>query len=151
MSKVLKVLATAPLLLLGVLATPAAADNHMTMSYRTTVPGDNPAAACRASQNVIVAVGTVGGREVFTMPLSGPGQMTTGGCVSTLTRQVLSGSAYVANCKVLEVGFAEENGGRAYPYAFYGNPNYLAENRADCVEFLRGFHTGTLQPGGGPG
>ena len=47
--------------------------------------------------------------------------------------------------------FAEQNGGRPYPYTFYGNPNYLAENRADCVEFLRGFHTGTLQPGGGPG
>ena len=64
---------------------------------------------------------------------------------------MLSGSAHEANCKGLEPIFAEENGtGRAYPYAFYGNPDHLAKNRADCVRFPRGFHTGTLQPGGGP-
>lgn len=33
--------------------------------------------------------------------------------------------------------------------AFYGNPAYTARNRADCVRFLRAFHTGQLPPGPG--
>jgi hypothetical protein len=37
----------------------------------------------------------------------------------------------------------------SYPYYFYGNPDYLANNRSDCMRLLRGFHEGTLVPGPG--
>jgi hypothetical protein len=61
-----------------------------------------------------------------------------------------STAAYVANCKTLEPGFAEQNEtGRPYPYSFYGNPAYTAKNRRGCVFFLRAFHTGQLPPGPG--
>jgi hypothetical protein len=83
-------------------------------------------------------------------PLSEPGQLSHGACVTTITQQELSTAAYVANCKILEEGFAAQNpSGRPYPYSFYGNPDYTAENRADCVYLLRGFHTGVLPPGPG--
>src|ERR687893_2658844 len=57
-----------------------------------------------------------------------------GACASSVARGELSTAAYVANCKTLEPGFAEENGtGRPYPYSFYGNPAYTAKNRRGCV------------------
>jgi hypothetical protein len=28
-----------------------------------------------------------------------------------------------------------------YPYAFYGNPDWLAKNRADCMKILHFFHS----------
>lgn len=75
---------------------------------------------------------------------------TGGGCVSSvasigvdalMNNAFPSTSAAIENCKGIEA----EVGG--YPYAFYGNPDYLAKNRADCVYFLRGFHSGQLPPG----
>jgi hypothetical protein len=73
-----------------------------------------------------------------------------GGCASSVAQGfpdswVLSGSAFVSQCKFLEaIGVVE------YPYMFYGNPDYLAKNRADCKYFLSGFHFGVLEPGPGP-
>jgi hypothetical protein len=73
-----------------------------------------------------------------------------GACASSVARGELSTAAYVANCKTLEPDFAAQNGtGRPYPYSFYGNPAYTANNRSDCVFFLRAFHTGQLPPGPG--
>lgn len=82
----------------------------------------------------------------FTIP-------SDGGCASsvaqgfdgTLENQgALSKAAFNAQCKFLEgMGFVE------YPYAFYGNPDYLAKNRADCQRLLYGFHNGLLEPGPG--
>jgi hypothetical protein len=59
-----------------------------------------------------------------------------------------STAAAIANCKGLEdeVFSPTNGGGKPYPYAFYGNPAYVANNRADCVWFLRAFHTGLLPP-----
>lgn len=85
---------------------------------------------------------------------------TGGGCVSSIASVGLealmvgafpSTAAAIANCKFLEENaFSPANGGgKPYPYAFYGNPNYVAQNRADCVWFLRAFHTGVLPPGPG--
>jgi hypothetical protein len=56
---------------------------------------------------------------------------------------VLTGSAFISQCKFLE-GMGIE-----WPYAFYGNPDYLAKNRADCKYFLSAFHYGELPPGSG--
>lgn len=82
---------------------------------------------------------------------------TGGGCVSSVAsvgiEALMSGAfpstaAAIENCKFLETAFfAPTNGGDPYPYAFYGNPNYVAKNRAECVWFLRAFHTGLLPPG----
>jgi hypothetical protein len=73
-----------------------------------------------------------------------------GACASSVARGELSTAAYVANCKTLEPDFAAQNAtGRPYPYSFYGNPAYTANNRSDCVLFLRAFHTGQLPPGPG--
>lgn len=99
---------------------------------------DNPSALCRS--------GAVPELNEFV----GSG----GGCVSTVAsvgiQALLSGAfpsnaAAVENCKFLE---ATAFGG-GYPYSFYGNPAYTARNRADCVSFLRAFHTGQLPPGPG--
>ena len=51
--------------------------------------------------------------------------------------------AYNGQCRYLE----QELGIVSYPYDFYGNPEYHAENRADCIYFLRSFHLGLLPPG----
>ena len=82
---------------------------------------------------------------------------TGGGCVSSVASVGIealmegafpSTAAAIANCKFLEEAFfGPTNGGAPYPYAFYGNPDYLAKNRAECVWFLRAFHTGQLPPG----
>ena len=97
---------------------------------------DNPSAICRS--------GAIPELNEFV----GSG----GGCVSTVAsvgiEALLAGAfpstaAAVENCKFLE---ATAFGG-GYPYSFYGNPAYTAYNRADCVYFLRAFHTGQLPPG----
>ncbi len=63
----------------------------------------------------------------------------------------MSWLAFWQNCAALEPVFAAENGGAPYPYSFYGNPNYTAFNRLDCVFFIWSFHTGQLPPGPGVG
>ena len=74
-----------------------------------------------------------------------------GACASSVAHGgELSTAAYIANCKTLEPDFeAQSETGRPYPYSFYGNPAYIAENRSECVFFLRAFHTGQLPPGPG--
>jgi hypothetical protein len=110
------------------------------LTYVTPVPGATPAEACANSDNVILLEVRIGDL-VELVPLAEPGAMTRGGCVTTITKGELSTPAYIANCKVLEPMFAAANDGRPYPYAFYGDPDLTAKNRADCVEFLRTFHT----------
>jgi hypothetical protein len=144
-------------LIAAVLAAPAAlvtgsvaqaAEPVPTVTYTTAQPGANAAQACANSDNAIVIELRLDGEVVESFPLSGPGELTRGACVSTVTRQELTTPAYVANCKNLEPMFAAANPtGRPYPYSFYGNPEYTAKNRAGCVAFLRAFHTGTLPPG----
>lgn len=77
---------------------------------------------------------------------------TLGGCVTTVVNggggvpvpfDALSTAAINGQCRLLE------QEGINYPYNFYGNPDYLAKNRADCVYFLRAFHLGELPPGPG--
>jgi hypothetical protein len=72
-----------------------------------------------------------------------------GGCASSVAQGfpdswVLTGSAFISQCK-----FLEDMGVVEYPYAFYGNPDYVAKNRADCKYFLSSFHFGLLPPGPG--
>lgn len=97
---------------------------------------DNPSAICRS--------GAIPELNEFV----GSG----GGCVSTVASVGIeallqgafpSNAAAIENCKFLEANFF----GGGYPYSFYGNPDYTAKNRADCVYFLRAFHTGALPPG----
>lgn len=75
-----------------------------------------------------------------------------GACVTTVKRgggtlpvasDSLSILAYNNQCRYLET----EGIVPGYPYNFYGNPAYRAYNRADCIYFLRAFHTGVLPPG----
>ena len=91
---------------------------------------DNPSKTCAASGNM-----ELGSR---------------GACASSVATGDLSNAAFVANCKTLEEMFAAESEtGRPYPYSFYGNPDYTANNRLDCIYFLWSFHTGALPPGPG--
>jgi hypothetical protein len=141
----------------AVLAVPAAlvtgsvaqaAEPVPTVTYVTPTPGANAAQACANSDNAVTVELRLDGQVIGSFPVARPGELTRGACVSTVTRQELTTAAYVANCKNLEPMFAAENPtGRPYPYAFYGNPEYTAKNRAGCVAFLRAFHTGTLPPG----
>lgn len=64
-----------------------------------------------------------------------------GGKVEPVPYTALSTTAINAQCKFLE------DTGIEYPYEFYGNPDYYAKNRSDCVYFLRAFHLGELPPG----
>ena len=64
-----------------------------------------------------------------------------GGKVEPVPFDALSTTAINAQCKYLEATAIE------YPYEFYGNPDYYAKNRSDCVYFLRAFHLGELPPG----
>ena len=99
---------------------------------------DNPSAVCRggAIPELNEFVGA-GGGCVSTVASVGVPALMEGAFPST--------AAAVENCKFLE---ASAFGG-GYPYSFYGNPAYTARNRADCVHFLRAFHTGALPPGPG--
>jgi hypothetical protein len=140
-------------LLVGPSVMADAQEPEPSVRYETPVVGKNAAASCRASDDVVIFTLYIPGDPeiiVDQFPLSEPGDLTRGACVSTITNQELTTAAYVANCKVLEGFFAAESAtGKPYPYSFYGNPEYTAKNRADCVSFLRGFHTGTLPPGPG--
>ena len=107
-----------PLLMLA-LAMPAAAK-----------AGDTPNALCET--NMFIEQTPIGA-----FPLEIPSH---GGCVSSWATGAISTAAYAARCKELERTMF---GG--YPYSFYDR--YPANNRADCIGYLRGFHTGTLQPG----
>jgi hypothetical protein len=151
MNRLLGMLATCAVLLgLSAFLAPAAGGQEPvpTFTYTTPEHGATPAQACANSDDVVIGQFRLDGVVVEEFPLSGPGDLTRGACVTTITMQELSTPAYVANCKILEPEFAAVNeSGRPYPYAFYGNPDYTANNRADCVSFLRGFHTGTLIPG----
>ena len=66
----------------------------------------------------------------------------TGG---TGTYEGVTGSGEVS-FRAISIG---ERAPEPYPYSFYGNPNYTADNRLDCVYFLWSFHTGALPPGPG--
>jgi hypothetical protein len=102
----------------------------------------NPVASCRNTNNTVLEV-TPFGAEPTELP-------SLAACVSSLRLGRLSWIAYWQNCAALEELFALENEtGEPYPYSFYGNPNYTAFNRLDCVFFVWSFHTGQLPPGPG--
>ena len=104
------------------------------VAFPGAVAAANPAQTCVETQNTFfVEIPGVG-----SIPLEIP---STGGCVSSYATGDLSNAAFIANCKDLEA----QVGG--YPYSFYGNPDYTADNRAECVSFLKGFHSGELPPG----
>lgn len=127
----------------GVLAAgvmvPTAGAQVPELSYRPLVEGRNVVDSCRKSGNVVVV-------EPFGEELD---TGSRGACISTLLANELSIAAYNNNCRTLEreVFSPSNGGGRPYPYTFYGNPEYRANNRWDCIRLLRGFHTGALQPG----
>jgi len=102
-------------------------------------PSDAPGAFCRSIDNTFPAIDDRPFPFVF---------QSTGACVSSVAQGFdgtgqLTTAAFASQCKFLE------DVGVSYPYAFYGNPDYLANNRADCMRLLRGFHEGTLTPGSG--
>jgi hypothetical protein len=106
----------------------------------TAKPGQAPGAFCRSIDNTFPPIDE---RPFpFVMP-------STGACASSVAQGFdgtgpLTTAAFAGQCK-----FLEDSGFVSYPYAFYGNPDYLANNRADCMRLLRGFHEGTLVPGPG--
>ena len=63
---------------------------------------------------------------------------THGGCVSYVASGELTGAGYSAQCKTLTGG--------EYPFTFYGR--YTVYNHGECLNTLRGFHTGALPPVG---
>lgn len=142
MKRLLACVALAAGLVIGLALPASAQEAPPKLDYKPLVQGENLRDSCRRSGNVVVVVLNDGEEE---QPLD---VYTRAACVSTLALNQLSTAAYRENCKVLEEGFARENAsGKPYPYTFYGNPAYRAENRRDCIRFLRGFHTGTLPPG----
>jgi hypothetical protein len=103
-------------------------------------PSDAPGAFCRSIDNTFPAI------DERPFPFVLP---STGACASSVAQGFdgtgpLTTAAFAGQCK-----FLEDIGVVSYPYAFYGNPDYLARNRADCMRLLRGFHEGTLIPGPG--
>jgi hypothetical protein len=107
--------------------------------YTTPVDGDTPSQACANSDDIVIIQFKVNDVVVEEFPLSGPGEMSHGGCVSTLTQRQLTTAAYVATCKALEPYFALENvSGKPYPYSFYGMEEFTAKNRVGCVALLSG-------------
>ena len=105
--------------------------------------GTNPALSCRQNANTVLAEAGPGQFEPFELP-------SFRSCVVSLAQGRLSYVAFLDNCRQLEAEFAATNeSGRPYPYSFYGNPNYTAFNRSDCIFFLWSFHTGALPPGPG--
>jgi hypothetical protein len=103
-------------------------------------PGDAPGAFCQSIDNTFPPID----ERPFPFELA-----TTGACASSVAQGFtgtgpLTTAAFIGQCK-----FLEDAGVVSYPYAFYGNPDYLANNRSDCKDLLRGFHEGTLIPGPG--
>ena len=108
----------------------------------SAIDGGAPFQSCLANNNTVLQE-TPFGNEELELPALAAG-------VSSLQSGRLSWLAFYQNCQQLEGLFASENpNGRPYPYSFYGNPNYTANNRFDCVYFLWSFHTGALPPGPG--
>lgn len=106
--------------------------------------GTSPTRSCLANDNTVILHGPFGDEE-FQLP-------SLEACISSLLRGRVSWLAFFQNCQELEGFFALENpSGRPYPYSFYGNPDYTAANRIDCIYFLWSFHTGRLTPGPGGG
>ncbi len=145
------------LVMLMALAVPAAA---------TETTSGGAVATCRGlyetrEQEIPPGSGNVVEQTAYWVPLQypeGPAEdlpiQTLLGCVTTLRNgggslpvpyTALSIPAINGQCRYLE-----EEEGLTYPYDFYGNPEYHAENRLDCVYYLRAFHLGVLPPGGGP-
>ena len=117
-------------LLFGGLAMPASAKGK----------NEAPAQVCKSLDNT------------FPEDANKPFELTIqsdGGCASSVAQgfpesYVLTGSAFMSQCKFLE-GLGIE-----WPYEFYGDEDfgqpfpYLAKNRADCKHFLSAFHYGQL-------
>jgi len=133
-------------------ASPASAQTSIDLSrYIGPLGGGGPVSAigggtayqsCLANNNAVL-LHTPFGDEEFELP-------SLAACVSSLQLGRVSWLAFYQNCQDLEGRFAMDNeSGRPYPYSFYGNPNYTANNRLDCVYFLWSFHTGALPPGPG--
>ena len=115
--------------MLAIVAAPAGAE-----------PTEAPGAFCQSIDNTFPA----DPNRPFPFELP-----STGACASSVAQGFngtgpLTTAAFAGQCK-----FLESMGVVDYPYAFYGNADYLAKNRADCMTFLRGFHEGTLIPGPG--
>lgn len=165
MMKRVSVLALTAVMLVG-LALPASASGsdggggggkaeavHICLQLRETRPQTNPGTGETTDLTAywVPLEYNIDG-EVFVedLPIAG-----LAGCVTTVQRggnqvpvpfTALSTLAINAQCRMLE-----QEMGITYPYNFYGNPDYLANNRADCIFFLRSFHLGTLPPGPGDG
>jgi len=108
----------------------------------SAIGGGSPYQSCVANNNAVLAHTP---EESFEFELP-----SLAACVSSLQAGRVSWLAFYQNCQELEGFFALENAsGRPYPYSFYGNPNYTANNRLDCIYFLWSFHTGALPPGPG--
>ena len=106
------------------------------------VGGGSAYQSCVANNNAVLLHSPFGTEE-FELP-------SLAACVSSLQAGRVSWLAFYQNCQQLEAVFAMDNeSGRPYPYSFYGNPDYTANNRLDCVYFLWSFHTGALPPGPG--
>lgn len=126
-------------LLVGVVALPASAGRD-----------EAPAQVCKEIDNTFPP--DPDRPFAFTIP-------SDGGCASSVAQgfpesHVLTNAAFNAQCKFLEGGAFFPDGSYFelnYPYNFYGNPDYLANNRADCIKFLSAFHNGELPPGPGGG
>lgn len=96
-----------------------------------------------------VAAASVNPAQVCAEPVLG---LTGGACASSVATSqtsdpdavLPSGAAFIANCKDLEQTVFAVEGGRPYPYAFYGV--LPVDNRAECVAVLRALHGGELSP-----
>lgn len=108
----------------------------------SSVDGAAPVQSCLANNNTVVVHTPFGDEELELASLAA--------CVSSLQSGRVSWLAFFQNCQQLEGFLASDSPtGRPYPYSFYGNPDYTANNRFDCVYFLWSFHTGALPPGPG--
>ena len=108
----------------------------------SAIGGGSPYQSCIVNNNAVLLHSPFGD-EPFELP-----SLTA--CVSSLQAGRVSWLAFYQNCQQLEGFLAmDSDSGRPYPYSFYGNPNYTANNRLDCVYFLWSFHTGALPPGPG--
>jgi hypothetical protein len=126
-------------LLVSLLALPASAKGK----------DDSPAQICKSIDNTFPPTDD----RPFPFEIQ-----STGGCVSSVAQgfpddwSALSRAAFISQCKWLEDGVYFPDGTYfelTYPYSFYGNPDYTAYNRADCMYFLYSFHNGLLPPGPG--